>query len=155
MPVERQAWADEVPADAEAYSCQDTVRYTSAEPVPSSVEVCGEPYTVDTGTGFGEVYQDCEYQVHDQMCSYSTLQWIPVNTLVESGTGFNPVWPALALAPDRQAGDRSERYQCVFGVEGGAYALNFSAQEYSSCRPGSRWTVEINGLGSIVNAEPE
>ena len=69
-PVENQAWLDEVPSEAELGSCTRDLRETRAEPVSDSVEVCGTPYTVDTGSGYGEVVQDCVYEIYDDWCTY-------------------------------------------------------------------------------------
>ena len=74
VPVRSSAWRDQLPAAAANVSCRQEFRYTSSEPVAGAREVCGTPYTVDTGTGMGRVVQDCEYQVYDDMCSYTTLQ---------------------------------------------------------------------------------
>jgi predicted nucleic acid-binding Zn ribbon protein len=48
-PVEREAWRDEIPSEAEVGACSQEHRSTSNEPVSNSTEVCGTPYTVDTG----------------------------------------------------------------------------------------------------------
>ncbi len=153
VPVEERAWEDELPSGADVTGCREVLRSTSDEPRPGSVEVCGEPYTVDTGTGFGEVRQDCEYQIYDRMCSYTTLQWVPVDTVRRAGVGFAPEWPAVGEAPDRRVGDRSERYQCVLEAAGERYTLDLGYDRWPLCTPGSHWKVEINGLGSLVDAQ--
>ncbi len=86
VPVEHETWRDDVPADGVLGSCRQEVHHTEQNPVPGSTEVCGEPYTVDTGTGIGEVVQDCEYQVYADYCSYMIDEWQVVNTLVSEGS---------------------------------------------------------------------
>jgi len=57
--VERKGWEDAIPSDATLVSCELQYRYDSDTPQPIATEVCGEPYTIDTGTGLGQVVQDC------------------------------------------------------------------------------------------------
>ncbi len=80
-PVQRSDWRDQLPAGAELGSCELRFAFTADEPQPVATEVCGTPYTVDQGTGFGEVVQDCVYQVYAEYCSYTILDWQVVNTL--------------------------------------------------------------------------
>ncbi|MCX7670370.1 MAG: zinc ribbon domain-containing protein, partial [Anaerolineae bacterium] len=46
-PVTRQAWRDEIPANAPIGQCTRKVHHTEPNPVPGAREVCGTPYTVD------------------------------------------------------------------------------------------------------------
>ncbi len=160
MPVRNSAWADQVPAGAASVSCRQEFRYTSSEPVENSREVCGTPYTVDTGTGLGRVVQDCEYEVYDDMCSYTTMQLGVINTVVSSGSalqgnGFAPKWPVANLAADQQLGNRNEQYVCVLAGDGEDYSFTLrTLDEYDQCQPGSQWRLEVNSFGSVVNAEP-
>lgn len=154
-PVRERDWRDQVPADAANISCQPEVRSRSQSPQPGAREVCGTPYTVDTGTGIGKVVQDCEYEILDDLCSYTVMRWRVVNTLVSEGAGFSPVWPAAQLANDQRFGERSERYVCVFTVDGKEYRLTLPSARYDQCQPGTKWTVDINGLGDLVSAERE
>jgi len=132
------------------------VRSTSSEPQPGAREVCGTPYTVDTGTGMGRVVQDCEYEIMDDWCSYSVLQWTVVNTLAAEGLGFEPRWPSATLEEKQRLGDGTERFMCVLTVDGKEYSYAMSSfSDYQRCRKGSRWDVEINGLGDIVSADPK
>ena len=154
-PVRDQDWRDQLPADASNLSCRQEVRSRSDSPQPGSREVCGTPYTVDTGTGVGKVVQDCEYEILDDRCSYTVMRWGVVNTLVSDGVGFSPAWPAAQLAAEQRFGERSERYVCVFTVDDKEYSFTLPSSLYENCQPGSRWTVEINGLGDVVSAEQE
>lgn len=154
-PVEKQAWQDEVPDGAEVLQCRDELLRTSDEPVDGAREVCGTPYTVDTGTGYGNVLQDCEYQLFAPKCTYQTMEWLQVDTVVASGEGFSPAWPEPALAPDRKLGERAERYMCDVRVDDKLYSFALTAEAYPLCRPQSRWRVQVNGLGSVIEATPE
>ena len=155
QPVEQRAWKQDVPAGAELLGCRDELFRTSDEPVAGAREVCGTPYTEDTGTGYGKVMQDCEYQVFAPKCSYQTMQWVLANTAVASGEGFAPAWPEPALEPDRKLGARTERYTCDIRVDNKQYSFSLEPENYALCRPQSRWQVQVNGLGSVVAATPE
>ena len=155
MPVRNSAWRDQLPAAANNVSCRQEFRYTSSEPVAGAREVCGTPYTVDTGTGMGRVVQDCEYQVYDDMCSYTTLQLAVINTVVSEGEGFTPKWPVASLAAEQKLGDRRERYVCEFSGDGSNYSYTVrSLDEYEQCQTGSRWKLQVNSFGDVVAAEP-
>ena len=110
---------------------------------------------MDTGTGVGKVVQDCEYEILDDLCSYTVMRWGVVNTLVNDGVGFSPAWPAAQLTGEQRFGERTERYVCVFSVNDKEYSFTLPPSLYENCQPGSRWTVEINGLGDVVSAEQE
>lgn len=155
IPVRGSAWQDQLPAGAANISCRPEFRYSSSEPEPGSREVCGTPYTLDTGTGMGRVVQDCEYEVYDDYCSYTTLQLGVINTAASSGVGFAPNWPALNLSGDQQIGSRNERYYCDLSDGESTYSFTVnSVAEYERCQPGSEWKIEVNGLGDVVAAEP-
>lgn len=159
MPVSKSAWSDELPVGAADVACRQEFRYTSKEPVDGAREVCGTPYTVDTGTGLGKVVQDCEYEVYDDMCSYTTMELGVVKTVVEQGSalrgsGFAPKWPVANLAAKQQLGNRHESYVCVFDIEGKQYSYTMRSQaEYEECQPGSQWQLEVNSFGDVVSAK--
>lgn len=154
IPVRASAWQDQLPARANNVSCRQEYRYSTSQPQPGAREVCGTPYTVDTGTGMGRVVQDCEYQVYDDYCSYTTLQLSVINTVASHGVGFSPDWPALNLTGDQQIGARNERYYCDLtdGEKNYTYTVQTLAQ-YQQCREGSKWNIEVNSFGSMVSAE--
>ena len=154
IPVRNSAWRDQLPAAAANVSCRQEFRYTSSEPVAGAREVCGTPYTTDAGNGMGRVVQDCEYQVYDDMCSYTTLQLGVINTVVSQGTGFAPKWPVASLAAEQKLGDRHERYICEFNGDGKTYSYTVrSLNEYEQCQVGSRWKLQVNSFGDVVAAE--
>ncbi len=145
-------WRDEIPRAATAYDCQLRYRYDSHTPQANSVEVCGEPYTIDTGTGVGEVVQDCHYEVSDYYCSYDTMEWVVVDTLVADGSGTSASWPNANLSTSQRAGASTERYIINFRSDDDDYRYTTSDYNlYQQAFPGSEWILEVNGLGNIVS----
>lgn len=154
VPVRASAWRDEAPANAADLSCRSEVRSTSDSPQPGAREVCGTPYTVDTGTGMGKVVQDCVYEVYDDYCTYTTLQWGIVNTVVQRGSGLSAAWPSTNLRAGEELGQRSEKYVCVVTANDQEYSFDLRSNEFELCQPGSQWTLEVNALGGVVAAQP-
>lgn len=156
VPVSRETWLDEVPSAAEVGMCRDEVRYTSQQPQPNSREVCGEPYTVDTGTGIGEIVQDCEYLVYDDFCTYTVDEWQVVGEYAESGVDFAPFWPALSLdATSEREAEQEERYEVILRGDGRSYAYHpRTLEEYLQFEIGSDWILEINGLNNVTDIRP-
>jgi hypothetical protein len=155
-PVEHQDWEDEVPADASISSCELEYFEDQPDPAPVATEVCGTPYTVDEGSGFGEVVQDCTYRIYEQMCTYTVDEWAVSDTRRASGADLNPQWPAVRLAADNERlGAENEAYTVTLRSDGDAlsYAPE-SAAEFAAFALGSEWTVTVNGLGAIVAVEP-
>jgi len=155
VPVERDAWKDEIPAGGSMGACREEVRYTSAFPEPNSQEVCGTPYTVDTGTGVGEVVQDCEYQVYDDYCSYMIDEWQVVDQVSSSGRNFAPEWPALNLGLEEREGAYEEVYTVTIDGDGRSYTYhpdNFN--EYQQFDIGSSWILEVNAFNAIRSLRP-
>lgn len=156
VPVEQRDWRDEIPASADVQECRQEVREVTDEPVPGGVEVCGTPYTVDSGSGFAEVVQDCTYEVYDDMCTYSVQEWQRVDVAVARGVDFSPRWPEPAISSDQRLGDaRQETYTVIFDAGAETYSYqpeNFD--EFSSFRPGTTWTLVVNGFGSVVAVQP-
>src|SRR3990172_5910234 len=117
-PVERSDWQDEVPADASGLTCELAHRSTEDDPAPVATEVCGTPYTVDTGSGFGEVVQDCVYEVYAPWCDYTVNEWTVVDTRRSSGEDLHPTWPDIRLGSDQRRGSQDETYTVVFVSQG-------------------------------------
>lgn len=154
-PVEYETWLDQIPNDAEIGLCREELRYTSPNPQPNSVEVCGTPYTVDTGTGVGEVVQDCEYQVYDDMCAYTVLEWQVVDQVSASGADFTPAWPTFQLTADQREGEREETYEVIFDTDGRSYTYRpRSVDELQMFDAGSRWILHINAFNAVREVEP-
>ena len=153
--VTREAWQDDVPAGATPGACTDKYHHSQPDPAPRATEVCGTPYTVDTGTGHGEVQQDCEYRVYDDWCEYTAKDWIVVDTLVLSGTDLAPRWPEAGVATDRREGGRSQSFQVVFVTEDKTFTHTLSdADRFRQYQIGSRWVLHTNKLGGITSIEP-
>jgi hypothetical protein len=152
--VEREGWYDEIPSDAEVGTCSLDYRYTSDFEVANSIEVCGTPYTVDTGTGFGEVVEDCVYEVSEDYCTYSVMDWQSFDVVTLTGSDLNPEWPAVNLSSDQREGDKQESYEVIFSSDDEPYTYTASdAAEFSRFEVGSSWILNVNALGGIVSVE--
>ncbi len=150
--VTREAWRDELPDDAQTLSCSEELRSTENEPVPGSKEVCGTPYSVDTGSGVAEVVQDCVYEVYDDYCKYSARDWKDVEPAVAQGTDFEPYWPQVQTSEERREGGRSEEYRVFFETEDGIKEFTTTDENlFLQLQPGTEWTLEFNIFGAIVS----
>jgi len=155
-PVQLEAWRGDVPADAEQVSCTEKVRSVETEQPASGRydEVCGTPYNLETGGGFAEVVQDCEYQVYDNYCSFTVNDWQPVSTAELQGAGLSPDWPDPALAINQRVGNQTETYECVFESSGKTYTYaTGSLGGFLQCEIGSTWNLTINGVGAVVQID--
>lgn len=148
-------WWDEIPSDAELGSCSMRYRYTSDQPQANSTEVCSEAYVEDTGTGIGEVVQDCTYEVYDEYCDYTTMEWVVVETVVETGSNLNPYWPEPILSQDQRLGEHKENYKITFSGDGDTYTYTTTDSDlFMTAQPGSKWILSINQLGGVQRMEP-
>ncbi len=156
-PVADEAWIDAVPNSAENVSCSEQYRQSQAQEdvARKSVEVCGTPYSIDQGNGFAEVVTDCEYEIYDDWCQFTTLQWQVEKVISESGSGFSAVWPDPILLGDQQLGDREQRYEIVFRSDGESYDYVTSSQAiYEDLNSAETWQLEINAFGSVTAISP-
>jgi hypothetical protein len=150
QPVQRSAWSEDVPSQAQDVVCRDEFKENSGNPAPNATEVCGTPYTVDVGSGAGKVVQDCIYQVYASKCSFTVQDWVVVNTAVAQGADNNPYWPALNLTAGQQEGDRHEIYQVTFAADGQSYAYTPTDRaDFSQYDLASLWILGINSFGAI------
>ncbi len=153
--IEAEDWFDDIPAGAEIRSCESAYRNSQAEPAPGAVEVCGTPYTVDEGSGFGEVVQDCEYEIYDDWCSYITMDWIVFDTLTISGDDLQPSWPEAQLTTDQRFGEGQEDFEVTFRSDEGSYTYSPDSEtEFIEFEIGSDWSLSVNALGGITSLEP-
>jgi ribosomal protein L40E len=154
-PVEREGWRDEIPADAVLGVCTSRHRTTQDQPAPQATEVCGTPYTVDTGSGYGEVQQDCVYEVFAAYCPYTVEDWSPAGIRTASGEDLAPAWPTLALGAGQRAGERSEKFEVVFSTSEQTYRyVPSDGAEFERFSLGSRWLLDVNALGGILAVSP-
>jgi hypothetical protein len=154
-PVRDADWQDQIPSGATVLGCELKPRRISNVEEPNSVKVCGTPYVIDQGTGAGKVVQDCQFRVSEEYCSFTRMQLTVIDTVVARGTNLNPNWPSYALKAGEQEGNRAEEYSVVFDAGGQRYTYTpRSAQDFAKFQPGSRWALQVNGLGSIINATP-
>lgn len=153
--VTKSDWRDEIPAGADLQSCSQEQRTTSDQPQPNATEVCGEEYVEDTGTGLGEVVQDCVYEVYDEYCDYTVMDWVVVETVTDSGQNLQPSWPDPTLSGDQRLGQREETYTIVFSGDGETYTYTTSDEGlFMMAEPGSRWDLSVNTLGAVQSIEP-
>jgi ribosomal protein L40E len=153
--VNASDWAANIPADATISSCTLEYRYDSDQPTEHSEEICGTPYIVDTGTGVGQVVQDCYYRVYEDYCRYETMGWTVGETLRLDGTDLNALWPAANLTDTQRIGQATEAYTIWFNAGGREYDLRTTNYDtYQLAYPGSEWELEVNQLGAVTSAQP-
>jgi len=157
-PVSREDWRDEIPSDARLGNCRKKEHHTQSEAPSFGVEaekVCGTPYTIDQGSGYGKVVQDCEYKVYADWCEYTREEWQEVDDASASGRDLNPYWPRVNLASGQREGERSEEYEVDFDTDGKSYTYHpRDADEFSGYAIGSKWVLSVNALGGVVSVEP-
>lgn len=156
-PVRAEDWYNDLPFDAESVSCQAEVRdQVSSRPIGQDYrEVCGTEYVVDTGSGAGEVVQDCYYEVYDDYCSYTVDAWAPAGTVELEGSGLAARWPSPALSSEQRLGEGEESYTCLFESGGDSYTYSTdSFSQYQQCTVGSHWSLQVNTLGGVSSITP-
>ncbi|HID62257.1 MAG TPA: hypothetical protein EYP49_05885 [Anaerolineae bacterium] len=156
-PVSYEDWRDEIPSDARIGDCRKKEHHTQSEEPSPGVEaekVCGTPYTIDQGSGYGKVVQDCEYKVYVDWCKYTVEEWQEVDDASASGHDLNPYWPPVNLASGQREGERSEEYNVKFDTESKSYTYHpGDADEFSRYAIGSKWVLKVNALGGVVSVE--
>jgi hypothetical protein len=153
--VTKEEWEDSIPVGGEIISCKQEYRFTQDQPAPGAEEVCGEPYTVDSGSGVGEVVQDCEYRVYDEYCQYSIEEWAVIDEIALRGSNYNIQWPNPELNENQRLGRETESYTIYFISKGNTYEYSADdEQEFRQYPTGSNWNLTVNGLGIIVSIDP-
>lgn len=155
VPVEHEDWRDDIPVEGVVGSCSSRLNRTVDNPVENAREVCGTPYTVDTGSGRGEVVQDCRYEVYEDWCEYTLDEWREVDRLELSGNDYQPRWPNARLQAAQREGERDEEYTIVFDTEQGTYTYHTSnADLFSRAQVGTRWVLKVNAFNGVTAIEP-
>ncbi len=155
VPVERRDFLEGIPQGVEYGNCRQELHHVQDFPATNSQEVCGTPYTVDTGTGVGEVVQDCQYEVYEDYCSYMVDEWQQVDVVTLSGNDLAPLWPQPQLIVDQRLGAQEEQYEVVFQGDGERYTYTIGSQDsFNQFSIGSEWVLQVNQLGSVVSVEP-
>lgn len=157
VPVEYKDWHDNIPSEGSLQTCTEEVRYIQDDPALNSVEICGTPYTVDSGSGFGEVVQDCQFEVYDSFCTYTMQEWGVVDTVVLSGNDYSPIWPEPNISTNQRIGEVwEETYTIIFDSGGEKYVYTTNELSlFQEAQVGSEWTLNINTFGNLVSIETQ
>ncbi|QRN82986.1 zinc ribbon domain-containing protein [Chloroflexota bacterium] len=148
-------WCDELPSDAVVTATSQNYRYISEDPVVNATEVCGDEYVVDTGTGVGEVVQDCVYEVYDEYCEYQAWAWVALDPVTISGRDLVPYWPSVSLDDGVREAGNSEDYAITFRADGEEYTYYTDDVDlFLQAELGSTWTISVNQMGNVRSAEP-
>ena len=154
IDVQRSAFVDEIPSGAEMGQCEQRYHHTQDTPEDNSVEVCGTPYTKDTGSGLGEVVQDCQYEVYKDYCEYTAEELRAVDQVVLQGEDMSPSWPQASLGQGQQEGQRQQEYTVVFQTDKGEIVYKPADEAaFKQFTPGSEWVLVLNGFGDIIKVE--
>jgi hypothetical protein len=156
-PVDKQDWADRLPSEAEVGRCELRKREVQSQPDPNrrSDKVCGTPYTIDEGNGVSRVVQDCQYEIYDDFCEYTVMEWREVERMEARGGDLSPRWPLVNLANGQREGQRNEQYEILFATDGQTYVFTVNdEQTFAQFTAGSRWTLKVNGFGAVTDVEP-
>jgi predicted amidophosphoribosyltransferase len=155
QPVDKEAFRDQIPSDAKIGQCKPKEHHTQDQPAPNSQKVCGTPYTVDQGSGYGKVIQDCKYTVYQDYCSYTVQAWLDINSARLQGSDAAPRWPEPTLQTGQRLGGRQETYTILFKTSDKTYEYTTGdAALFQQARPGSRWKLNINSFGQVMSVEP-
>ena len=162
QPVEHEGWRDEIPPNAIVGICTEKVHHEEDRSTGQQREICGTPYSVDKGSGYAEVVQDCTTEdimervpVYADSCQYTVDEWQVVDTLTTNGHNLNPQWPSVGvLTRNQREGDRNEAYQVTFKTEQGEYTYApGSEDEFNQYDLGSRWILKVNTFGAVNSTE--
>lgn len=154
-PVEYEGWLDEIPADTEIHNCSLEYHHSDDEPSENSIEVCGTPYTVDTGSGYGEVVQDCIYEIYEDWCTYTQYEYVTVDAVTVTGSDRDPYWPQVTMAEGQIEGEGEETYEIVFQTDEGPYTFTTSDfNQFRQFQLNSRWVLNVSTFNDVVSVEP-
>lgn len=148
-------WCDELPSGAVVLSRSQQYRYTTEYPVANATEVCGEEYVVDTGTGVGEVVQDCVYEVYDDYCEYQAWAWVALSPETVSGRDLAPYWPDFSLSDGVREAGYAEDYVITFSGDGEKYTYSTTDVDlFLQAEIGSSWELSVNQFNQVRELNP-
>jgi DNA-directed RNA polymerase subunit RPC12/RpoP len=154
QPATHQAWRDEIPGEATIGSCSAKIHHVQDQPAENANKVCGTPYSVDQGSGYAEVVQDCQYEVYQDYCDYTVMEWNQVDVVSLQGSDYSPVWPQPQLLDNQRLGEQEQTYSVVFDTSKGQYTYQTSDFDlYQQCQLDSQWTLNINSFDKVVSIE--
>lgn len=156
--VSESDWRQEIPSGARVGTCEERpYGLQDSEPVSGRYDkICGTPYTVDNGSGFGEVKQDCQFQVYREFCQYMIKKWVEVDRVTLQGSDLSPKWPDVLLQAGQQEGERLEAYQVNFSADGKNYKYTTSDYNlFARFNQGSSWTLKVNAFDAVVDITPK
>lgn len=152
--VTREAWKDELPANSNVISCDQTFRRRQDSPALNSKEVCATEL-VDQGNGSAKVVETCYYEVYDDYCKYHAIEWQVVDKAENRGTDLQPVWPNLNLRNGQREGQRFENYEVEFSTTDGVRKYTLTDPNlFVQFQLGSQWTLSVNSLGAVLDVSP-
>jgi ribosomal protein L40E len=161
VPVEayqsssHSTWLDEIPNEASIENCTLRYHHTQDQPAENSQEICGTPYSVDQGQGYAEVVQDCQYEVYQEYCQFSVMEWQQIDVLQLQGVDFSPRLPSVQLASNQRLGEEEVSYTIIFDSIKGQYTYaTDDFNYYQQFQPGSQWILNINGFDQLISIEP-
>ena len=130
------------PSDAYNVSCHTESR-----------EVCEEK-VVDTGTGYGEVVEEC-HDVSEQYCDYTVDEWKTLQSYDLSGNDLFPVYADPQVLTDQRVGDASKDFTVQFSTPDGSETYSpDSISEFQQFQVGSTWTLKLNAMGGVLDVVP-
>jgi ribosomal protein L40E len=155
VPVVLEAWQDQIPSGAKVGNCRQEVYAVQDNPAPGAHEVCGTPYVVDKGSGYGEIQKDCRYEILADRCQYQSQAWQAIAPIVLTGSDLSPAWPAATLQQNQRSTGRAETYAVTFNVDGKTYSYQPANEaEFVQFSPGSQWRLQVNSFGNVVVEGP-
>lgn len=156
VPVTHSDWQAEIPVGNPTYNCTDRIfKISNIEPYGEDYrKVCGTPYTIDTGTGIGQVVQDCQFEILQPYCEYETEEWRVVDTVQMQGQDPDPIFAEPSLTSAQKMGSASSEYWVVLKTQEGQQTYRTTdLNEFRQFSIGSVWLMRMNALGQIVSIE--
>lgn len=156
-PMTYSGWQAQIPGDAQIGACEDRVSSVlDSEPVGRNYnKVCGTSYVIDTGSGVGQVVQDCRFEVLEPYCEYTVQEWRVVRQMVEQGSDLSPFWSESQVRSGERLGDQNASLSVVFETDQGRYQYTpTDMNEFQRYPVGSEWILILNGFNQIVGIEP-